>query len=38
MFSTNFKKIGCSFAKIEFLKKIQDGDQDGGHVVKWMLP
>ena len=34
MFSTNSSKIYCSFAKINFLKKIQDGGQDGGHVVK----
>ena len=34
MFSTNSSKICCSFAKNIFFKKNQDGNQDGGHVVK----
>ena len=33
MFSTNFKKIVFSFAE-NIIFKIQDG----GHVVKWLLP
>ena len=31
MFSTNFSKICCSFAENNFLKKMQDGGQDGGY-------
>ena len=38
MFSTNFKKIGCSFAENIFYEKIQDGGQNCRHVVKWLLP
>ena len=34
MFSTNSSKICCSFAKNKIFEKIQDGGQDGGHVVK----
>ena len=34
MFSTNSSKICCSFAKKKFFEKIQDGGQNGGHVVK----
>ena len=39
MFSTNSSKICCSFAKniIFEISKI-DGSQDGGHVVKRLLP
>ena len=33
MFFTNSSKICCSLRKIKF-SKIQDGGQDGGHVVK----
>ena len=38
MFSTNFKKVFCSFEQNNFFLKIQDGGQDGGHVVKRPLP
>ena len=38
MFSTNFTKICCIFAQNNFFLKIQDGGQDGGHVVKRVLP
>ena len=34
IFSTNFKKIGQSFAENKIFGKIQDG----GHIVKWLLP
>ena len=34
MFSTNSSKICCSFAKNEIFLKIQDGGQNGGHIVK----
>ena len=37
MFSTNFSKMCCSFAS-KFFLEIQDGGQDGGHVVKQPLP
>ena len=39
MFSTNSSKICCSFAKNKIfeISKI-DGGQDGGHVVKRLLP
>ena len=37
MFSTNFSNICCSFAQNNVLKN-QDGGQDGGHVVKQLLP
>ena len=30
----NFSKICCIFMQNEFFWKIQDDDQDGGHVVK----
>ena len=38
MFSTNFSKTFCSFEQNKLILKIQDGGQDGGHVVKRLLP
>ena len=37
MIPTNFMKIGCRFAENIFFLKIQDGGQDGGHVIKRMF-
>ena len=37
MFSTNSSKICCNFAKNNIFEKIQDSDQNGGHVVKTVV-
>ena len=38
MFSTNFKKTGYSFAESQVVEKSNCGGQNGGHIVKRLLP
>ena len=33
-----YSNVSCNFAKNIYLKEIQDGDQDGEHVVEQLLP